>query len=261
MPRFFVESENIRDGIITLYGDDAGHISRVLRGKPGDVFTVCDGTGYDYEAEITEISETEVRLAVKSSTFTKSEPLLRLTLYQGLPKGDKMELIIQKCVELGVYKIVPVNTERCIVKIDKNKEKKKIERWQKIAESAAKQSGRGIIPEIGSVMDFSKAVEEASSGYAMIPYELEEDRSLKAFLEGIRDKMLDAVKEAESSENGEAANVNMAVFIGPEGGFSAGEIERAKNAGILPVTLGKRILRTETAGMTVIANTLFYMDM
>ena len=246
MPRFFVESQNIKVGIITLYGDDAAHISRVLRGKAGDILTVCDGCGNDYEAEITEINEKDIKLAIKSTVFTESEPSLKITLYQGLPKGDKMELIIQKCVELGVYKIVPVNTERCIVKIDKNKEKKKIERWQKISESAAKQSGRGIIPEIGGVMNFNEAVKEAAEkGKAMIPYELEENRGLKEFLE-----------EYKKDNNGQ-----MALFIGPEGGFSAEEIEKALSLGILPVTLGKRILRTETAGLTAIANTLFYLDM
>ncbi len=246
MPRFFVESSNIKDGIITLSGDDAGHISRVLRGKIGDTLTVCDGDGNDYEAEISGINEGEVILTVKNTVFTQSEPSLKITLYQGLPKGDKMELIIQKCVELGVYKIVPVNTERCIVKIDKNKEKKKIERWQKISESAAKQSGRGIIPQIGNVENFSQAIKNAvENGKAMIPYELEKERGLKQFLDSFA-----------NDNNGE-----MAIFIGPEGGFSAEEIEKALESGVLPVTLGKRILRTETAGMTAIANTLFYLDM
>ncbi|MCD8036139.1 MAG: 16S rRNA (uracil(1498)-N(3))-methyltransferase [Clostridiales bacterium] len=243
MPRFFTEPENIKDNIITLSGDDAGHISRVLRSKIGEILTVCDGTGNDYEAEITEITEKEVRLNIIKTTFTASEPSVKITLYQGLPKGDKMETIIQKCVELGVTKIVPVNTERCIAKLDKNKEKKKTERWQKISESAAKQSGRGIIPEIGGVMSFSEAVKQASeTDGAMIPYELEEDRGLKEFLDGFKGQTL-------------------AIFIGPEGGFSADEIDRALKAGILPVTLGKRILRTETAGMAAIANILFYIDM
>ncbi len=252
MPRFFVESGNIKDGVITITGDDASHISRVLRSKAGEMLTVCDCCGNDHEAEITDIDDREVRLKIVSTAPTQSEPALRITLYQGLPKGDKMELIIQKCVELGVFKIVPVNTERCIVKIDKNKEKKKIERWQKISESAAKQSGRGIIPEIGSVMDFSEAVKRASEdGWAMIPYENERDRGLKGFLKEYKKD-----KDKDSAKGGQ-----MAVFIGPEGGFSSGEIETALKGGAVPVTLGKRILRTETAGMAAIANTLFYLDM
>ena len=245
MPRFFVESDNIKDDVITLYGDDAGHISRVLRSEKGEVLTVCDGTGMDYEAEITDISEKEIKLKILSSTFTVSEPSVKITLYQSLPKGDKMELIIQKCVELGVSKIVPVNSERCIVKLDHKKEKKKLERWRKISESAAKQSGRGIVPEIGEVMSFSNAVKEAENAdKAAIFYELEEERGLKKFLD-------------EGVENPKT----MAVFVGPEGGFAVEETELAKNAGFDCLTLGKRILRTETAGMCAVANILFYLDM
>lgn len=243
MPRFFAEPENINGNIITLYSDDAVHISRVLRGKAGDILTVCDGKGNDYTAEITSVSDKSVTLEIKETFVTKSEPSVRITLYQGLPKGDKMETIIQKCVELGVCGIVPVNTERCIVKIDKNKENKKMERWRKIAESAAKQSGRGIIPSMGQVVSFENALKEASSmDGAVIPYELEEKNGLKSFLDGFKGESL-------------------AVFIGPEGGFSIDEIEKAVKSGVIPVTLGKRILRTETAGMAAVANILFYIDM
>lgn len=243
MPRFFAEPENINGNIITLYSDDAVHISRVLRGKAGDILTVCDGKGNDYTAEITSVSDKSVTLEIKETFVTKSEPSVRITLYQGLPKGDKMETIIQKCVELGVCGIVPVNTERCIVKIDKNKENKKMERWRKIAESAAKQSGRGIIPSVGQVVSFENALKEASSmDGAVIPYELEEKNGLKSFLDGFKGESL-------------------AVFIGPEGGFSIDEIEKALKSGVVPVTLGKRILRTETAGMAAVANILFYIDM
>ena len=243
MPRFFVEPQNIKDNIIELYGDDAGHISRVLRSRPGEILTVCDGTGNDYEAEIIEINEKTVRLEIKSTAFTESEPSVRITLYQGLPKGDKMELIIQKCVELGVYRIVPVNTERCIVKLDKSKEKKKTERWQKISESAAKQSGRGIIPVIGNVMSFDEAVRDAKGlDGAIIPYELEKKMGLKSYLDGFK-------------------GGSLGIFIGPEGGFAVSETEKALEAGFTSVTLGKRILRTETAGMCAVSNTLFYLDM
>lgn len=245
MPRFFVEEENIKDNIILLYGDDAGHIYRVLRSKIGEILTVCDGTGNDYEAEIIEITDNQVRLEIKSATFTNSEPNVKITLFQGLPKGDKMELIIQKCVELGVYSIVPVNTERCIVKLDKNKEKKKIDRWQKISESAAKQSGRGIVPKIEEIISFSEALKKASEfSMSMIPYELELYRGLKEFLDDYKAK----------------GGKTLGIFIGPEGGFSVDEIEKAINVGVFPVTLGKRILRTETAGMSAVSNTLFYLD-
>jgi len=246
MPRFFVEEENIKGNIIIIYGDDAKHISRVLRSNIGEILTVCDGTGNDYEAEIIEITENNIRLEVKRTTFTDSEPSVKITLFQGLPKGDKMELIIQKCVELGVYSIIPVNTERCIVKLDKNKEKKKIDRWQKISESAAKQSGRGIVPKIGEIINFSESLKKASEfDMSMIPYELEQHRGLKEFLELYKTK----------------CGKTLGIFIGPEGGFSVEEIEKAISIGVLPVTLGRRILRTETAGMTTVANTLFYLDM
>lgn len=245
MPRFFVEPENIKDNIITLYGDDAGHISRVLRSEKGEILTVCDGTGMDYQAEITDISDKEIKLEIKESTFTVSEPSVKITLYQGLPKGDKMELIIQKCVELGVSKIVPVNNERCIVKLDSKKAHKKTERWQKISESAAKQSGRGIIPEIGEVISFKNAVQEAAKDdKAAIFYELEEEGGLKAFLERDRDNCK-----------------TISIFVGPEGGFSVEEVQTALDAGFSSLTLGKRILRTETAGLCAVANILFYLDM
>lgn len=218
----------------------------MLRGKPGDTLTVCDGRGTDYEARITEAGASEIILEAVSQSPTQSEPKLGLTLYQALPKADKMELIIQKCVELGVYRIVPVNTERCVVKIEKNKEAKKLDRWRKISESAAKQSGRGLIPEIGPVMDFGAALKGAAqNGRAIIPYELERDRSLRDFLDGLSDK--------------ERAG-HLAVFIGPEGGFTESEIVRATEQGVVPITLGERILRTETAGMAVVANVMFYIS-
>ena len=243
MPRFFVEPENVNNDIITLYGDDAKHVCRVLRSKEGDVLTVCDSRGNDYEAEIVKLAEDDIKLKIINQSYTKSEPKLKITLYQSLPKADKMETIIQKCVELGIFKIVPVNTQRCIVKLDKNKEKKKIDRWQKISESAAKQSGRGIIPEIGDVVDFSEALMDVVKlDAAIIPYELEQDRSLKIFLDEFKGESL-------------------GIFIGPEGGFSSEEINSAVECSVIPLTLGKRILRTETAGMMVLSNSLFYLDM
>ncbi|GFI61683.1 ribosomal RNA small subunit methyltransferase E [Clostridiales bacterium] len=242
MPRFFSARENIQDNTIKLTGSDAEHISRVLRSEIGDSITVCDSMGNDYNTIISEISKNEISLEIKERFRTESEPSIKITLYQGLPKGDKMDLIIQKCVEIGVYKIVPVNTERCIVKLDKNKERKKLERWQKISEAAAKQCGRGIIPEIGNIINFDEAIKNVGCDRSIIPYELENDRGLKSFLK-------------------DYSGESIAVFIGPEGGFAKDEIDKAINCGIVPVTLGKRILRTETAGLISIANMLFYLDM
>ncbi|WP_313526825.1 16S rRNA (uracil(1498)-N(3))-methyltransferase [Anaerotignum sp.] len=238
MPKFFVESHQINQNIIHLTGEDAKHIKTVLRAREGEEITVCDGLGIDYFCRITSLEDGVVAEIVDREQC-QSEPKTKITLYQGLPKADKMELIIQKCVELGVDRIVAVSTERCIVKLDK-KEEKKLERWQKIAEAAAKQSGRGKIPEIApKVLRFSQALAEAKelSG-AIIPYEKEQGRDIRSFVTGF---------------TGE----EVGVFIGPEGGFTEEEIQSAVEEGVLPITLGKRILRTETAGMTSIAILLY----
>ncbi len=238
MPKFFVEPQQIKENLIQVTGEDAKHIKTVLRAREGEEIILCDGLGTDYFCCIASLDE-GVTAEIRSSEPCQSEPKTKITLYQGLPKADKMELIIQKCVELGVDRIVAVSTERCIVKLDK-KEEKKLERWQKIAEAAAKQSGRGKVPEIApKVLRFSEALAEAKAlSGAIIPYEKEENRGIRSFVEGF-----------SGSEIG--------VFIGPEGGFTEEEVQGAMDVGVLPVTLGKRILRTETAGMTAIAILLY----
>ncbi|MBO8434565.1 MAG: 16S rRNA (uracil(1498)-N(3))-methyltransferase [Tyzzerella sp.] len=236
MPRFFVSPENINGETITISGDDAKHIKSVLRMREGEGITVCDCLGTDYECKVNSFVDREVIVDIVSKSLSDTEPNTKVTLFQGLPKSDKMELIIQKCVELGIDEIVPVYTERCIVKLDKkDKEAKKIERWQKISESAAKQSGRGKIPKIQPVVTFKEAVSMAKNfDGAIIPYENEKDRGLREF-----------VKDFEGK--------SVAIFIGPEGGFSTEEIELSTNSGIKPITLGKRILRTETAGLCTLS--------
>lgn len=240
MPKFFVEQSEIQaqENRIQLSGENEKHIKTVLRAKIGEEITVCDGAGIDYLCEITSLDD-GVTAKILEQIPCEVEPKTQITLYQGLPKADKMELIIQKCVELGVVKIVPVATSRAIVKLDK-KEGKKIERWQKIAEAAAKQSGRGIIPEIGEhVLTFAQAVQEAKAlDTAIIPYEKEQTQDLHTI-----------VKQFSGQSIG--------VFIGPEGGFAEEEIALAQQNGVQSVTLGKRILRTETAGMTTIAILLY----
>lgn len=238
MPKFFVESHQIDQKSIHLTGEDAKHIKTVLRAREGEEITVCDGLGTDYFCRIVSLDDGVVA-EILGREVCQSEPKTKITLYQGLPKADKMELIIQKCVELGVDCIVAVSTERCIVKLDK-KEEKKLERWQKIAEAAAKQSGRGKIPEIApKVLRFSQALDEAKDlDGAIIPYEKEADRGIRAFVEGFSGK-------------------EIGIFIGPEGGFTEEEIQSAQDAGVLPITLGKRILRTETAGMATLAILLY----
>mgnify|MGYP003304925140 FL=1 len=213
----------------------------MLRAREGEEITLCDGEGMDYQCRIASL-ERGVLLDILSKDVCETEPKTKITLYQGLPKADKMELIIQKCVELGVDRIVAVSTERAIVKLDK-KETKKLERWQKIAEAAAKQSGRGKIPEIGQqVLKFKEAVAEAKElDGAIIPYEREQETGIRQFVQNFKGE-------------------SVGVFIGPEGGFADEEIALAQENGITPITLGKRILRTETAGMTTTAILLYELD-
>ena len=238
MPKFFINKNDISRGQIQLFGEDEKHIKTVLRAREGEEVTLCDGEGMDYHCRIASL-ERGVLLDVLSKEVCETEPRTKITLYQGLPKADKMELIIQKCVELGIERIVAVSTERAIVKLDK-KETKKLERWQKIAEAAAKQSGRGIIPEVcQQVLKFKEAVAEAKElDGAIIPYEREQERGIREFVKGF---------------TGESVGI----FIGPEGGFADEEIALAQENGIQSVTLGKRILRTETAGMTTTAIILY----
>lgn len=240
MPKYFTEPENIKDGFIEIFYDEAKHILNVMRMEIGDTLTICDGQSNDYLCRICETGKNCLKAKIEETTKSESEPKTKITLYQGLPKSDKMELIIQKCVEIGVCRIVPVITERAVVKIEKGaKEDKKTERWQKIAESAAKQSGRGIIPAVERPMKFKDAIEEAvKNGEAIIPYENEKDRGLKEFV-----------------KNSKAENIG--IFIGPEGGFDTKEIEFAVENGVMSVTLGKRILRTETAGIVTSAIVLY----
>ena len=241
MPKFFFDKTDLVHGQIQLHGENEKHIKTVLRAKEGEALTLCDGEGTDYQCRISSFAD-GVQLEVLSQAPCETEPKTKITLYQGLPKADKMELIIQKCVELGVERIVAVSTERAIVKLDK-KEGKRLERWQKIAEAAAKQSGRGRIPEVfGQVLKFRDAVAEARElDAAIIPYEREEQLGLRSFVQSFQGERI-------------------GIFIGPEGGFAEEEIALAQENGITPITLGKRILRTETAGMITAAILLYELD-
>ena len=241
MPKFFAYKGQIDNNSFVIEGEDARHISMVLRLTPGDNIVICDGEGTDYYCTLSESSKQRVVAHIDSSSANDSEPKVALTLYQGLPKSDKMELIIQKCVEIGYVRIVPVKTEFAVAKLD-GKEDKKRERWQKIAEAAAKQCGRGIIPLVDRPMTFSEAVEDSKSCQGrIIPYENEESYSIKSFAKAF---------------NGSS----IAIFIGPEGGFSPKEIQLATTDGIKSVTLGKRILRTETAGIVAGAVLLYELE-
>lgn len=242
---FYCEANNVSEGQITITGSDVNHIKNVLRMERGEELMVCDGTGMQYTCEISDFPAGEVLLTIRKAETSSTELPVRLKLYQGLPKKDKMELIIQKAVELGAVEIIPVMTKYCIVKLeDDKKEAKKIERWQAIAESAAKQSGRGIIPKVGRVMNFKEAIKQASvEGMAILPYEM---------AEGMK-----TLKEAAAKAPKQQV---ISVFIGPEGGFDEAEVDFAKENGVVPVSLGKRILRTETAGFTTLSILMYEIE-
>ena len=238
MHRFF--SQNINSDNITLCAEDINHAVNVLRLKNGEEIVVCDGNYNDYICRIDDISKKSVHLTLLNHIVNENEPRTNVILFQGLPKSDKMEMIIQKCVELGINSIIPVETARSIAKIKDGGEKKQA-RWQSIALAAAKQSHRGIVPKVGSVTGFEETIKQMSGfDLAIIPYELENSKSINA-----------ALKKAGKKPK------TIAIFIGPEGGFDDSEITFASSAGIVPVSLGKRILRTETAGFAALIMALF----
>ena len=270
MQRFFTESRNVNNGEIVIVGDDVNHMKNSLRMKVGEQLEVCDSAGKVYlcrivkylqEGEMTkrntspcgECQKTKsdaskkvknqlaVVLKIEKEWQSDTELSSQIYLFQGLPKSDKMELIIQKAVELGVYQIIPVSTNRAVVKLDEKKSTKKVNRWNSISESAAKQAGRGIIPKVSEVMTYEEALEVAKGlELTLFPYELATDMTRTK-------ELLKKVKP----------NQKIGVFIGPEGGFDQVEVEKAIEAGVLPITLGKRILRTETAAITMLSLLMF----
>lgn len=240
MYQFFVEPNqiNLQDKKVIILGSDVKHIKNVLRMKPGEELSVSNGQdGREYRCGIVELSEECVICELRFIKEDNVELPSGIYLFQGLPKSDKMEWIIQKAVELGVREVIPVATKRCVVKLDEKKAASKTARWQGIAEAAAKQSKRGIVPTVSNVMGFREAIRKACDmDVRLIPYELAEgmERTREIF---------------EALQPGQ----DVAIFIGPEGGFEESEIQYARENGVEPITLGKRILRTETAGMTVLA--------
>lgn len=244
MYRFYVSKEQITDDKVYIDGTDVNHIKNVLRLEKGDWIIACDKEGTDYVSRISDISSERIVLNIEKVQDSDTELPCKIVLFQGLPKKDKMEFIIQKAVELGVSKIVPVAMKRCVVKLDDKKADKKAKRWQTIAEAAAKQSGRGIIPEVTNPVSIKEAFDIACGlEYNMIPYELQD---------GI-EKSREIVKEGCTKKS-------VGIFIGPEGGFEKEEVEEAVSRGIKPISLGKRILRTETAGIAVVSIMMFEMQ-
>jgi len=250
MKRFFAPVAP-NSNTLNLSPEDSNHAANVLRLPIGTQIIICNGSGIDYTCEISDISKHAVTAQIISETPCPAEPAVHVTLFQGLPKFDKMELIIQKCVELGVCEIVPVITERTIAK-PAGKEAAKITRWQKIAESAAKQAGRGIIPTISNITSFTHSIELAKqSGIRLAAYENEQELTIKDFLQ----------RQSALAERGTPGMpglpITIALYIGPEGGFSDKEATTLKTTGITHVSLGKRILRTETAGITALTAIMY----
>ena len=249
MPRFFVRKDQISDGTVTIVGDDAHHISRSLRMAVGEQIVVCDMQKTEYTCVLDEFLPDRVLAKVISERQSDTEPPFRARLYQALPKGEKLDQIIQKSVECGVFSITTFNSERCIAK-EKGDEENKLRRRNKIALEAAKQSGRGVVPEVRATLSFSQMLDEASDAdIKLFCYEGDGTRSLKEEL-------------AQKRLAGELfCGVSISVIIGSEGGFSIKEVEKACNAGFVPIGLGKRILRTETAASFVLACLIYECEL
>lgn len=244
MYQFFVDDAQVHKHEIVIEGSDVNHIRNVLRMKIDERIRISNMSGKAYFCHITLITEDMVVAEIDSEDDNGTELGNRITLFQGLPKGDKMELIIQKAVELGVYKIVPVSMKNCVVKLDEKKASKKVERWQAIAESAAKQSKRTIIPLIDKPVPYKLALEKAGKlDVTLVPYENE--RGMDATRQ-----IMGQIKKGQS----------IGIVIGPEGGFAPEEIKLADDNDMHRISLGRRILRTETAGLATLAMLVFNLD-
>lgn len=244
MHQFFVDDTQISGTVITITGSDVNHIRNVLRMKIGEEVRISAQSSKSYLCRISEIGEQFVQTEIVEEDVEGTELGARLYLFQGLPKADKMELIIQKAVELGAYAVIPVSMRNCVVKLDEKKVKGKRERWQQIAVSAAKQSKRSIVPEIFAPMSYRDAVAFAGQmDVNLVPYE-------NAHGMTATQKALNEIRPGAS----------VGIFIGPEGGFDPEEIEIAREKGMKPISLGRRILRTETAGFTALAILMYYLE-
>lgn len=248
MPKFFVTNQNIQNNEIRIIGEDVNHIKNVLRKRVGDKITICNReTSNDYLCEIAKLEEALVTCKIKKELESNSESNIKMSIFQGLPKADKMELIIQKSVELGVQDITPIEMKRCVVKLNDKDKRKKLERWQKIAEVAAKQSGRNRIPEIKEV-ETIKNICQICQKYdiVLVAYENEKENKLRYELEKLK-----------ANKN---QNLKIAILIGPEGGIDSSEIEMLRENGARIVTLGNRILRTETVALNLLSIIMYEFE-
>lgn len=244
MPRFFVKDEQIKENKIKIEGTDVNHIKNVLRAKIGEEIQICNNAK-DYNCIIEQIEQDQIVCQIKEIIENQTEAKIQVTIFQGLPKSDKMELIIQKSVELGAYDITPVEMKRCVVKLNEKDKVKKIERWQKISEVAAKQCERGIVPKINKITNI-KNICNLCNNYdiVLVAYENEKNNKLKTELRKIKDNKINE-------------NIKIAIIIGPEGGLEEKDVKDLEQAGAKIVTLGNRILRTETVALNVLSNIMY----
>lgn len=248
MPKFFVKQEQIKENKIEIIGNDVNHIKNVLRGKIGEEITVCnENTAKDYQCEIAKIEEEKIYLKIKKELENNVESNIKVTIFQGLPKAEKMELVIQKSVELGTFDITPVEMRRCVVKLKEKDKEKKLQRWQKISEVAAKQCGRNIIPKINKIENLKTICQNFKEyDIVLVAYEKEKSTTLKQELKTICKK--------------DKKDVKIAIVIGPEGGIEKEEIEILQENGAKIITLGKRILRTETVALNMLSVIMYELE-
>ncbi|MGI6007932.1 MAG: 16S rRNA (uracil(1498)-N(3))-methyltransferase [Ruminococcus sp.] len=244
MYRFFVDKNQIENNLVYIRGNDVNHIRNVLRMKPGEEMCVSTGDRLEYRCAVLEYRENEVVAELRYVQETDLELPSKIYLFQGLPKADKMDLIIQKAVELGAWEIIPVAMKRCVVKLDDKKEAARLKRWNAISESAAKQAKRMIVPEVAPILSFAEALQKGKEcDVLLMPYEMARD-----------------MRETRRILNSICPGQSVGVFIGPEGGFAPEEVRMAEETGASFLTLGKRILRTETAGMTMLSILMFQLE-
>ncbi len=244
MQHFFVEPSQVCDGRIMIEGSDVNHMKNVLRMRIHEEVTVSDGNNRNYLCRVEGYEDKKAVLRIEEAREPDTELPSRIYLFQGLPKQDKMELVVQKAVELGAYQIIPVKTRRSVVRLDEKKAVRKWERWQEIAKSAAKQAGRAYIPEVKAVMSWQEALLYSESlDVVLLPYELAKGMEYTRTVFG-------AIRPGQS----------VGVYIGPEGGFEKEEVEEALEKGARAITLGRRILRTETAGLAALSILMYYLE-
>ena len=252
MPKFFVKNEQIKENEIIIIGQDVNHIKKVLRAKIGDELQIGNSqNGDNFLCKIKNLEEEKILCEIEQKIEEKVESNIEVTIFQGLPKADKMEYIIQKSVELGVHDITPVEMKRCVVKLNEKDKIKKIERWQKISEVAAKQCGRDIIPEINSVINISNLCSKIKDyNIVLVAYENEHENTLKEQLKYLHKSIV---------ENN--SNIKIGVVIGPEGGLEEKDVDTLKENGAEIITLGKRILRTETVALNILSIIMYELEM